>query len=272
MSSELTTLSEKFRYVTRSIILVAKDPTEGADRIRGRAEIICDQRLRRTPSRSEFAPATEIVETLHIALGQGPCSIAAEFESEWAALAGRLSALGLPIGLGHDADLAFARALWCLVRHLGAQKVVETGVARGVTSSLVLAAFMLNGVGHLWSVDLPPVKPIWRDQSGVAVTEAQRSNWTYVRGSSRRRLPKLLAGIDSLDVFVHDSLHTQRTMRFEMDMAWGRLRPGGALVADDIEGNSSFLDFMGTRNDVGFLLAADHANKEGMFGVALKTG
>jgi len=55
-----------------------------------------------------------------------------------------------------DADPAFARAAWCLARHLRPQHVVETGVGRGVTSRAVLEALERNGHGHLWSMDLPP--------------------------------------------------------------------------------------------------------------------
>jgi hypothetical protein len=34
----------------------------------------------------------------------------------------------------NDGDAGLARAIWCLTRHLMPKKVVETGVAHGVTS------------------------------------------------------------------------------------------------------------------------------------------
>jgi hypothetical protein len=55
----------------------------------------------------------------------------------------------------NDGDPAFLQAIWRLIRRLNAAKVVETGVAHGVTSRIILEA--LNGRGHLWSIDLPPV-------------------------------------------------------------------------------------------------------------------
>jgi hypothetical protein len=56
-------------------------------------------------------------------------------------------------------------------------------------------------------------------------------------GSSRRRLPKLLSELDQIDLFIHDSLHSERNVRFELDRAWTKLRPGGAIIVDDVDAN-----------------------------------
>src|ERR1700758_126748 len=39
-----------------------------------------------------------------------------------------------------DADTSFCRALWCVARHTPPEVVIETGVAHGVTSRVVLEA------------------------------------------------------------------------------------------------------------------------------------
>jgi hypothetical protein len=70
-----------------------------------------------------------------------------------------------------------------------------------------------------------------------------RTRWTYVRGSSRRRLPGLLAELGEIDVFVHDSAHTHTNMAFEFETAWAVLRPGGVLVSHDVALNSAFAEF-----------------------------
>jgi hypothetical protein len=57
----------------------------------------------------------------------------------------------------NDGDAGLVRAIWCLTRHLSPKKVVETGVAHGVTSRCILEAFTRSGDGHLWSIDLPPL-------------------------------------------------------------------------------------------------------------------
>ena len=77
----------------------------------------------------------------------------------------------------NDGDPGVTRAIWCLIRHLAASKVVETGVAHGVTSRFVLEALQRNGGGHLWSIDLPLLLlPELQQEIGVAVPDALRAN------------------------------------------------------------------------------------------------
>src|ERR1035441_6657985 len=54
-----------------------------------------------------------------------------------------------------DGDSSLSRAAWCTVLHTRPEIVIETGVARGVTSRIVLEALSANDRGHLWSIDLP---------------------------------------------------------------------------------------------------------------------
>jgi hypothetical protein len=46
--------------------------------------------------------------------------------------------------------------LYAIVRAYKPDIVVETGVARGASSSFILCAMHENGKGHLYSIDLPP--------------------------------------------------------------------------------------------------------------------
>jgi hypothetical protein len=48
-----------------------------------------------------------------------------------------------------DAEVSMARAAWCTVLHQRPSILVETGVARGVTSRIVLEALNRNQRGHL---------------------------------------------------------------------------------------------------------------------------
>ena len=68
--------------------------------------------------------------------------------------------------------------------------------------------------------------------------------WFYAWGSSRRRLPAVLSQLGQIDLFVHDSLHSERNVRFEIDLAWTFLRPGGAIVVDDIGVNRGLWNFI----------------------------
>jgi hypothetical protein len=81
------------------------------------------------------------------------------------------------------------------------KKVVETGVARGVTTRFILEGLERNGEGRLWRIDLPPLRQgDLPEENGAAVPERCRARWAYIQGSSRRRLPGLLAELDKIDL------------------------------------------------------------------------
>ncbi len=71
-----------------------------------------------------------------------------------------------------------------------------------------------------------------------------RASWTLVRGSSRRRLPPLLRQLGAIDLFVHDSRHSERNLRFELETARAAVRDGGVLVADDVDLNCALHRYM----------------------------
>ncbi len=138
------------------------------------------------------------------------------------------------------ADSVLARCCYLACRLIAPDVIVETGVAYGVSSAFILRALEVNGRGTLHSVDLPPLRREADRSWGVAVPDELRDRWRLHRGSSARVLPRLLEEIPTVDLFVHDSLHTHRNMRREFDIVWPRLRNGGLLLADDIERNQAF--------------------------------
>jgi hypothetical protein len=223
-------------------------------------------------------------QRLHEHLGvQWPCEMAAEFRSLWPQVMKELEAKGIQagpesFGSWNDGDAGLVRAVWCLTRHLRPENVVETGVAHGVTSRFILEALEKNGVGRLSSIDLPPVEKDWQKQVGVAVDDRHTKRWTYVKGPSRLRLPKLLAQLGKIDLFIHDSLHSERNVRFELDRAWAALRPGGALVVDDVDANWGFHSFTHTFSGHQSMVCEAEPlrpdlrrfNKKGLFGIILK--
>ncbi len=189
-------------------------------------------------------------EALHELVGAAwPCPLIEPFRELWRNVVESLESRGISPGRGAfagwgDGEPGLVRAVWCLTHHLQPANIVETGVARGITSRFVLEALARNGAGRLWSVDLPPlIDRRVHDQVGAAVPETVRGRWTYVHGSSRRRLPHLLARLGEIDLFVHDSRHSGRNLLFELEHAWQALRPGGVIVADDIDLNCAFHSF-----------------------------
>jgi predicted O-methyltransferase YrrM len=253
------------RATTRALSVLARDPAEGLDRVRSKIEHKKDQR-RRAES-VPYEASQEFERRLHERLGSSfPCEAAAEFTRTWNDLGAALAETSSFVGhWAHDADEGLARIVWCIVRHLRPEQIVETGVARGITSRIVLESLERNGAGRLWSVDLPMLRTPWHDQTAAAVPAFLHGRWTYVRGSSRRRLPRLLAELGEIDLFVHDSAHTYANMRFELETAWRALRPGGVLVSHDIAANAAFSDFTAAVEREP--LVGQHA---GLVGVVLK--
>lgn len=180
----------------------------------------------------------------------------------------------------NDGDAGFVRAIWCLIRHTRPSKIVETGVAHGVTSRFILEALARNASGHLWSIDLPPLERSLRKEVGLAVGDRNRDRWSYIKGSSRRKLPALLTQLGQIDIFIHDSLHSERNVRFELDRAWAALRPGGALVVDDVDANWGFRSFTQIVSNYRSLICEAEPlrpderrfNKKGLFGIVLAGG
>ena len=223
-------------------------------------------------------------EWLHRQIGQSwPCQCAPEFWALWDGIMNELRSKGIQPGpesykSWNDGDAGFVRAIWCLVRHGRARNIIETGVAHGVTSRFILEALKRNGGGHLWSIDLPPLERPWRKQIGMAVGDGFGGQWTYIAGSSRRRLPKLLSQVGSVDLFVHDSLHSERNVRFELDRIWDKLRWPGAVVVDDIDSNCGFESFRQANPGVEYAVCEAEPvrpderrfNQKGLFGVFLK--
>jgi predicted O-methyltransferase YrrM len=138
------------------------------------------------------------------------------------------------------ADSVMACLCYLACRLISPAIVIETGVAYGVSSSFILRALEENGRGTLYSVDLPPFKKHYERFWGIAVPDDLRSRWRLHRGTSASVLPRLLREIPTVDLFVHDSLHTHNNMRREFDTIWPHLRSGALLLADDIERNRAF--------------------------------
>jgi predicted O-methyltransferase YrrM len=58
-----------------------------------------------------------------------------------------------------------------------------------------------------------------------------------------------LGGLGQLDLFVHDSRHSTRNVRWELASAWPRLRAGGIVVVDDVDVNWGFERFLRAGDD-----------------------
>jgi Methyltransferase domain len=267
------------RHPLRAIATIASDPFEIWTIVQ---QNYVAQRERLVPP-DLYQPEEGWDRRMHELLGvPWPCAAASEFAILWPQIIAELENKGIRVGPEtlqgwNDGDAGLARAIWCLTRHLRPHKVVETGVLHGVTSRFILEAFERNRVGHLWSIDLPPLEPVWQDEIGIAVGDGFRSRWSYVRGTSKRRLPDIISQLGQIDIFIHDSLHSEQNVRFEVDLAFSAMRPGGAIVIDDIDANWGFRSFTQAFGDHQSIICEAEPlrpdlrrfNKKGLFGIIL---
>ena len=246
-------------YAVRASRAIAAHPREGVERV---LERLAEQQDRRH-ERPEHPPPSGGERELHELLGMPwPCPERREFGALWAAVLGTLAEQGLVGGRGRfggwdDGDARLCRLAWCLARHLRPERVVETGVGRGLTTRAVLEGLERNGAGHLWSVDLPPLlERRLAEETGAAVTAELRGRWTLIRGSSRHVLPRLLDELGHVGLFVHDSMHTTRNVTFELECVWPALAPGGVTLVDDVQRNRAFGRFIDARPNLGAIVCA----------------
>lgn len=151
--------------------------------------------------------------------------------------------------------------LYWLVRQHRPRTVVQTGVCNGLSSAFIMLALDRNGDGgKLHVIDMPavfnPADPVWTRRGkvyGVVIPEGKSSGWIVpdscrdrfevIVGDAKVHLPKLIDRLGSIDMFYHDSDHTYDHMMFEFGEARRKLKPGGLVVADDINWNASLWDF-----------------------------
>jgi hypothetical protein len=236
-------------------------PVEFLDRMRGRRERHLppsDLNLKITH--------TDPVEAAHEIANVVSCQLncGRELGSVSRAVASRLDDEVTYLQAHHDGGPMLSQLLWVLVRHLQPNNVVETGVARGISSAFILDAMERNANGHLWSADLPPIGNSWSRLVGSAVAAEHRHRWTYTRGASRRVLPRILSQVTP-DIFVHDGLHTMENMSWEYATAWERLPSQGLLVSDDIDDSRAWEEFSAL---VARQWLVSEPHKEGVLAVA----
>lgn len=150
------------------------------------------------------------------------------------------------LGLEHVDDLRFhSLTIYCLVRALKPELMIETGVASGKSSSLALLAMHHNHKGKLISIDLPNQQgKLMADgaqtstgtkESGWLVPDFLKPSWDLRLGDARQLLPAVLSeSLTPPDIFLHDSLHTYEHTKFEFETVLKQMK-SGLILCDNIE-------------------------------------
>lgn len=145
--------------------------------------------------------------------------------------------------------------LYFLIRKIKPKTVLETGVAAGESTGFILRALNDNRRGKLYSIDLPFQWYIYGKhklhldslpagkQSGYLVEKHLKKNWNLYLGNTHEVLPELLKNLKVIDIFLHDSEHTDKTMLFEYKTSWPHIKKSGVLLSDDVSYTSAFANF-----------------------------
>ena len=130
-----------------------------------------------------------------------------------------------------------ALLLYSLIRSKKPKVIVETGVANGVSSFIILSAIDSNQTGNLVSFDI-------QENVGNLIPENLKKNWKLeVIMPDKKSLIDAAKEIGNIDLFIHDSDHSYSWQLFEYKLFWEKLTQNGILVSDDIDDSFAFYDF-----------------------------
>ena len=166
-----------------------------------------------------------------------------------------------PYPLNYSMDNKSGLLLYLICKITKPEKVVETGVAYGLSSSYILQALHENKKGKLYSIDYS-FRP-WesKEMIGSLIPANFKDRWELVYGLASDKLHKVLRSLGSIDIFVHDSMHTYKNMMFEFKISWPFIKKGGYLISDDALGNNAFLTFCSSLKLKPLLLQQENMSK-----------
>lgn len=142
--------------------------------------------------------------------------------------------------------------------------IIETGVAAGKSTNVILKALGSNGKGKLISVDVT-------SNVGELVEEDYRKQWTLnvlPNFGRKRAFRRILTNNPQADIFLHDSDHSSNWQKFEVIEALRHLPNVSFLLIDDIQpdvsnflmskygyGNCTFFDESGEKKSAAVKIA-----------------
>ena len=201
-----------------------------------------------TPSLQEFNGAGEISETtnqvIEKVLGLSVTSTQTDaLRSEYRAILAEIAeaqknrSFFFPSNYAVGSESGYL--IYSLVRLLEPRVVVETGIANGLSTFIVLRAIGRNGVGLLVSTDV-------HEKAGGLVEHIEPNSWRreILRATDvRQDMELLLASLPAVDMFLHDSDHRYDWQLWEYRAARRHLQSGAILASDDVDASFAFIDF-----------------------------
>ena len=121
--------------------------------------------------------------------------------------------------------------IYCYVRLMRPRLIIETGVAAGVSTSILLEALRRNGNdGGLVSIDIT-------EKVGEVIPNHLKVNWKLEvlnKRDYKSSLEFLLGANRNCEVFLHDSNHSEQWQIFEFTEAINKLENCSVLFFDDV--------------------------------------
>jgi predicted O-methyltransferase YrrM len=173
-----------------------------------------------------------------LAPGYKPVDFFAVYAGQIAAAHQRCDAS--PVRMGGPGDLGLA---YNLAEAVGAERVIETGVAYGWSTLALLLSLSHRPGSRLVSIDMPYAKAGNEPYVGVAVPDELRPHWTLLRKPDRAGLPEALRLLGQIDLCHYDSDKSYTGRMFAYPKLWAALKPGGLFITDDIQDNLAFFEF-----------------------------
>ena len=121
---------------------------------------------------------------------------------------------------------------YALVRATQPAHVVETGTHLGLGSCAIAAALLRNGHGRLTTIDVDP-------EAGYLIG----GRWASVIERRTGSSIDLLAGLNNVDIFLHDSLHTYAYESRELAAVERSLSEGAIVLSDNAHDSAALSDW-----------------------------
>jgi hypothetical protein len=139
---------------------------------------------------------------------------------------------GSNYGKNFDCEVGLASFLYAFILARKPRIVIETGVANGITTNVIMSALEKSG-GTLHSFDVDPKTS--NVYSGVG-------SWHFhlLSGNLQKDLIEQVGAIPEIDLWLHDSNHGYLWQSFEYQLAKSVLKTNGILVSDDIDSSTAW--------------------------------
>ncbi len=130
----------------------------------------------------------------------------------------------------YDLGKGLGFVLFCLIEKEKPQRIIETGVAAGASSNLILDRLNANGAGNLVSIDIT-------SQVGELVEERLKNRWTLSvlpKIFKKKAFLRILKSNQDTTIFLHDSDHSIKWQIFEISSVLKLIPNVRHILVDDV--------------------------------------